>query len=178
MQYAKTFVDDVEFSLEDAGRSEIPFMKEVMDAVIEAGARTINLPDTVGYRLPTELGAMVKELSAYAGDRAIISVHNHNDLGLATANTLAAVLSGARQIEVTINGLGERAGNSALEEAVMAIKTRKDAFGDLYTSINTPELYATSRLVATITGVEPQQNKAIVGKMLFLMKVESIKMVF
>ncbi len=167
VQYAKTFVDDVEFSLEDAGRSEIPFMKEVMDAVIEAGARTINLPDTVGYRLPIELGAMVKELSAYAGDRAIISVHNHNDLGLATANTLAAVLSGARQIEVTINGLGERAGNSALEEAVMAIKTRKDAFGDLYTSINTPELYATSRLVATITGVEPQQNKAIVGKNAF-----------
>jgi len=167
VQYARTFVDDVEFSLEDAGRSEISFMKEVMDAVIGAGARTINLPDTVGYRLPTELGAMVKELSAYAGDRAIISVHNHNDLGLATANTLAAVLSGARQIEVTINGLGERAGNSALEEAVMAIKTRRDAFGDLYTTINTPELYATSRLVATITGVEPQQNKAIVGKNAF-----------
>lgn len=167
VQYAKTFVDDVEFSLEDAGRSEISFMKEVMDAVIGAGARTINLPDTVGYRLPTELGAMVKELSLFAGDRAIISVHNHNDLGLATANTLAAVLNGARQIEVTINGLGERAGNSALEEAVMAIKTRKDAFGDLYTTINTPEIYATSRLVATVTGVEPQQNKAIVGKNAF-----------
>ena len=167
VEYARTFVDDVEFSLEDAGRSEIPFMKEVMDAVINAGARTINLPDTVGYRLPNELGAMVKELSAYAGDRAIISVHNHNDLGLATANTLAAVLNGARQIEVTINGLGERAGNSALEEAVMAIKTRKDAFGDLYTTINTPEIYATSRLVATVTGVEPQQNKAIVGKNAF-----------
>ena len=167
VQYAKTFVDDVEFSLEDAGRSEISFMKEVMDAVIGAGAKTINLPDTVGYRLPTELGAMVKELSLFAGDRAIISVHNHNDLGLATANTLAAVLNGARQIEVTINGLGERAGNSALEEAVMAIKTRKDAFGDLYTTINTPEIYATSRLVATVTGVEPQQNKAIVGKNAF-----------
>ena len=167
VQYAKTFVDDVEFSLEDAGRSEISFMKEVMDAVIGAGAKTINLPDTVGYRLPTALGAMVKELSLFAGDRAIISVHNHNDLGLATANTLAAVLNGARQIEVTINGLGERAGNSALEEAVMAIKTRKDAFGDLYTTINTPEIYATSRLVATVTGVEPQQNKAIVGKNAF-----------
>eukprot|EP01029_Cantina_marsupialis_P019800 TRINITY_DN460815_c0_g1_i1.p1 TRINITY_DN460815_c0_g1~~TRINITY_DN460815_c0_g1_i1.p1 ORF type:complete len:518 (-),score=128.18 TRINITY_DN460815_c0_g1_i1:113-1666(-) len=167
VEYAKTFVDDVEFSLEDAGRSEIPFMKEVMDAVISAGASTINLPDTVGYRLPTELGAMVKELSDFAGDRAIISVHNHNDLGLATANTLAAVQSGARQIEVTINGLGERAGNSALEEAVMAIKTRKDAFGDLYTNINTTEIYATSRLVATITGVEPQQNKSIVGKNAF-----------
>src|SRR5574344_269470 len=128
VEYARTFVDDVEFSLEDAGRSEIPFMKEVMDAVISAGARTINLPDTVGYRLPTELGAMVKELSEFAGNRAIISVHNHNDLGLATANTLAAVVNGARQIEVTINGLGERAGNSALEEAVMAIKVRKNAF--------------------------------------------------
>ncbi|OUR73698.1 2-isopropylmalate synthase [Arcobacter sp. 31_11_sub10_T18] len=167
VEYARTFVDDVEFSLEDAGRSEIPFMKEVMDAVIAAGARTINLPDTVGYRMPTELASMVKELSDFAGDRAIISVHNHNDLGMATANTLAAVLSGARQIEVTINGLGERAGNSALEEAVMAIKTRKDAFGDLYTGINTPEIYATSRLVATITGVEPQQNKSIVGKNAF-----------
>ncbi|AXH14181.1 2-isopropylmalate synthase [Malaciobacter mytili] len=167
VEYAKTFVDDVEFSLEDAGRSEISFMKEVMDAVISAGARTINLPDTVGYRLPTELGAMVKELSDFAGNRAIISVHNHNDLGLATANTLAAVANGARQIEVTINGLGERAGNSALEEAVMAIKTRRDAFGDLYTNINTKEIYATSRLVATITGVEPQQNKAIVGKNAF-----------
>ncbi|WP_419774048.1 2-isopropylmalate synthase [Halarcobacter sp.] len=167
VEYAKTFVEDVEFSLEDAGRSEIPFMKEVMDAVIAAGASTINLPDTVGYRLPTELGAMVKELSDFAGDRARISVHNHNDLGLATANTLAAVQNGARQIEVTINGLGERAGNSALEEAVMAIKTRRDAFGDLYTGINTPEIYATSRLVATITGVEPQQNKSIVGKNAF-----------
>ena len=167
VEYARTFVDDVEFSLEDAGRSEISFMKEVMDAVINAGAKTINLPDTVGYRLPTELGAMVKELSDYAGDRAIISVHNHNDLGLATANTLSAVINGARQIEVTINGLGERAGNSALEEAVMAIKTRKDAFGNLYTNINTKEIYATSRLVATITGVEPQQNKSIVGKNAF-----------
>ncbi|TLS70845.1 2-isopropylmalate synthase [Aliarcobacter thereius] len=167
VQYAKTFVDDVEFSCEDAGRSEIPFLKEVIDAVIEAGAKTINLPDTVGYRLPTELASMIRELSNYTADRAIISVHNHNDLGLATANTLASVLNGARQIEVTINGLGERAGNSALEEAVMAIKVRKDIFGDLYTNINTPELYATSRLVATITGVEPQQNKAIVGKNAF-----------
>jgi 2-isopropylmalate synthase len=167
VEYAKTFVEDVEFSLEDAGRSEISFMKEVMDAVIEAGARTINLPDTVGYRLPSELGAMVKELSDFAGLRAIVSVHNHNDLGLATANTLSAVINGARQIEVTMNGLGERAGNASLEETVMAIKTRRDAFGGLYTNINTPEIYPTSRLVATITGVEPQQNKAIVGKNAF-----------
>ncbi len=167
VEYARTFVDDVEFSLEDAGRSEISFMKEVIDAVIAAGASTINLPDTVGYRLPTELGAMIKELSDFVENKARISVHNHNDLGLATANTLIAVMNGARQIEVTMNGLGERAGNSALEEAVMAIKTRKDAFGDLYTSINTKEIYATSKLVATITGVEPQQNKAIVGKNAF-----------
>jgi len=167
VEYAKTFVDDVEFSLEDAGRSDISFMKEVMDAVINAGATTINLPDTVGYRLPSELGSMVKQLSDFAANRAIISVHNHNDLGLATANTLESVMNGARQIEVTINGLGERAGNSALEEAVMAIKTRKDAFGGLYTDINTAEIYPTSRLVATITGVEPQQNKAIVGKNAF-----------
>ena len=167
VEYAKTFVDDVEFSLEDAGRSEIPFMKEVMDAVIQAGARTINLPDTVGYRLPSELGAMVKELSAFAGNRAIISVHNHNDLGLATANTVECIMNGARQIEVTMNGLEERAGNSALEEAVMILKTRADIFGDLYTNINTKELYPTSRLVANITGVEPQQNKAIVGKNAF-----------
>ena len=167
VQYAKTFVDDVEFSLEDAGRSDISFMKEVMDAVINAGACTINLPDTVGYRLPDELAYMVKELSTYAKTRAIVSVHNHNDLGLATANTLASILNGARQVEVTMNGLGERAGNCALEEVVMAINVRKDVFGKLYTSINTPEIYPTSRLVANITGVEPQQNKAIVGKNAF-----------
>ncbi len=167
VEYARTFVDDVEFSLEDAGRSDMSFMKEVMDAVIEAGAGTINLPDTVGYRLPNELGAMVKELVTYANSRAIISVHNHNDLGLATANTLECVLNGARQIEVTLNGLGERAGNSALEEAVMAIKTRQDVFKGLYTGINTVEIYPSSRLIATITGVEPQQNKAIVGKNAF-----------
>jgi len=167
VEYARTFVDDVEFSLEDAGRSEISFMKEVIQAVISAGASTINLPDTVGYTLPTELGAIIKELCDFVDHKARISVHNHNDLGLATANTLAAVTSGARQIEVTINGLGERAGNSSLEETVMAIKTRKDIFKGFYTSINTHEIYPTSRLVATITGVEPQQNKAIVGKNAF-----------
>jgi len=167
VEYAKTFVEDIEFSCEDAGRSEISFLKEVMDAVISAGAKTINLPDTVGYRLPIEMALMIKELSNYVEDKAIISVHNHNDLGLATANTLASVLNGARQIEVTINGLGERAGNSSLEESVMAIKVRKDIFGELYTSVRTHEIYATSKLVATITGVEPQQNKAIVGKNAF-----------
>ena len=124
VEYARTFVDDVEFSCEDAGRSDIGFMKEISDAVIEAGASTINLPDTVGFRLPFEIGAMVKEMSEYTKDRAIISVHNHNDLGLGVANSLEAVINGARQVECTINGLGERAGNAALEEIVMALKTR------------------------------------------------------
>ncbi|NLO16924.1 MAG: 2-isopropylmalate synthase [Arcobacter butzleri] len=167
VEYAKTFVDDVEFSLEDAGRSEVPFMKEVIDAVIGAGARTINLPDTVGYRFPDEIKAMVSELYKYINGRAVISLHNHNDLGLAVANTLAGIQAGARQVECTVNGLGERAGNAAMEEIVMAIKTRKDLFGGLDTNINTKEIYQTSRLVATITGIEPQPNKAIVGKNAF-----------
>lgn len=167
VSYAKTFVEDVEFSCEDAGRSDMAFMKEIIDAVIEAGATTINLPDTVGYRLPNELADMIRELSDYTKDRAIISVHNHNDLGLATANSLFSVQNGARQIECTINGLGERAGNAALEEIVMTMKTRKDIFGDLHTNINTKEIYPTSRLVATVTGIEPQPNKSIVGKNAF-----------
>ncbi len=165
--YARTFVEDVEFSCEDAGRSDIGFLKEISDAVIEAGATTINLPDTVGYRLPQEIGAMVKEMVDFVGERAIISVHNHNDLGLAVANSLEAVRQGARQVECTINGLGERAGNAALEEIVMAIKVRGDIFGEIDTRINTKEIYPTSRLIATITGIEPQPNKAIVGKNAF-----------
>ena len=167
VEYARTFVDDVEFSCEDAGRSDIGFLKEVSDAVIEAGATTINLPDTVGFRLPSEIGAMVKEMSQYTQGRAIISVHNHNDLGLGVANSLEAVANGARQVECTINGLGERAGNAALEEIVMAIKTRSDIFANYKTNINTKEIYPSSRLIATITGIEPQPNKAIVGKNAF-----------
>ena len=167
VEYARTFTDDVEFSCEDAGRSEMGFMKEIVDAVISAGATTINLPDTVGFRLPSEIGAMVKEMSEYTKGRAIISVHNHNDLGLGVANSLESILNGARQIECTINGLGERAGNAALEEIVMAIKTRSDIFTGLDTRINTKEIYPTSRLVANITGIEPQPNKAIVGKNAF-----------
>ena len=167
VQYARTFVDDVEFSCEDAGRSDIGFLKEISDAVIEAGASTINLPDTVGFRLPFEIGAMVKEMSEYTKDRAIISVHNHNDLGLGVANSLEAVINGARQVECTINGLGERAGNAALEEIVMALKTRSDVFADYTTNINTREIYPSSRLIANITGIEPQPNKAIVGKNAF-----------
>ncbi|WP_200763560.1 2-isopropylmalate synthase [Nitrosophilus alvini] len=167
VKYAKTFVDDVEFSCEDAGRSEMGFLKEIISAVIEAGAGTINIPDTVGYRLPHEMGEMIKELSGFIGEKAVISVHCHNDLGLAVANSLYSVLNGARQVECTINGLGERAGNAALEEIVMAIKTRKDIFKDIDTNINTKEIYPASRLVATITGIEPQPNKAIVGKNAF-----------
>ncbi|BCD60714.1 MULTISPECIES: 2-isopropylmalate synthase [unclassified Nitratiruptor] len=167
VQYAKTFVEDVEFSCEDAGRSEMSFLKEIILAVIEAGAGTINIPDTVGYRFPHEMGEMIKELHETIQDRAVISVHCHNDLGLAVANSLYSVLNGARQVECTINGLGERAGNAALEEIVMAIKTRKDIFGDIDTNINTKEIYPTSRLVAAITGIEPQPNKAIVGKNAF-----------
>ena len=167
VSYAKTFVDDVEFSCEDAGRSEIPFLKEIIDAVINAGAKTINIPDTVGYRLPMEMGEIIKELNEFIGNRAIISIHCHNDLGLATANSLFSVLNGARQIECTINGLGERAGNASLEEVVMTMKTRKDIFKDIDTNINTKEIYPASRLIATVTGIEPQPNKAIVGKNAF-----------
>ena len=165
--YAKTFVDDIEFSLEDAGRSEISFMKEITDAVIEAGAKTINLPDTVGYRLPTEIYNMVKSMVEFVDNRAIISLHNHNDLGLAVANTLAGIQAGAKQVECTINGLGERAGNAALEEIAMVLKTRNDIFNGFDTNINTKEIYPSSRLVANITGIEPQPNKAIVGKNAF-----------
>ncbi len=165
--YARTFVDDVEFSCEDAGRSEIGFLKEILDEVIKAGATTLNIPDTVGYRLPHEMGELIKELHTFVGNRATLSVHCHNDLGLAVANSMFSILNGARQIECTINGLGERAGNAALEEVVMILKTRKDIFGNIDTKINTKEIVPSSRLVANITGIEPQPNKAIVGKNAF-----------
>ncbi len=165
--YAKTFVDDVEFSCEDAGRSEMSFLKEIISAVIEAGAKTINIPDTVGYRFPHEMGEMIKELVDYFPKDITFSVHCHNDLGLATANSLYSILNGARQVECTINGLGERAGNAALEEIVMAIKVRRDLFEGIDTRINTREIYPTSRLVASVTGIEPQPNKAIVGRNAF-----------
>ena len=167
VKYARTFVDDVEFSCEDAGRSEMSFLKEIISAVIEAGAKTINIPDTVGYRFPTEMGAMIKELVDYFPKDVTFSVHCHNDLGLATANSLYSILNGARQVECTINGLGERAGNAALEEIVMAIKVRRDLFDGIDTRINTKEIYPTSRLVASVTGIEPQPNKAIVGRNAF-----------
>ena len=167
IKYAKTFCDDVEFSCEDACRSEMSFLKEICDAAINAGARTLNIPDTVGYLYPEEITARISEIVKFVGDRAIISVHNHNDLGMATANSLAAIKAGARQVEGTINGIGERAGNAALEEIVMAIKTRQDVFAPLYTDIISKEIYPTSRLIASIIGIEPQPNKAIVGKNAF-----------
>lgn len=167
VQYAKTFCDDIEFSCEDAGRSDVVFMKEILDAVVNAGATTLNIPDTVGYRMPSEMGAIIKSLHEFIGERAIISVHNHNDLGLAVANSLECIQNGARQVECTINGLGERAGNAALEEIVMALHTRRDIFSNYTTNINIKEIYPTSKLVSSVTGIEPQPNKAIVGKNAF-----------
>lgn len=167
VQYAKSFVNDVEFSCEDACRSDIVFLKEILSAVVEAGATTLNIPDTVGYRFPNEIGKIIKELHDFLGDKAILSIHCHNDLGVAVANSIEAIKNGARQIECTINGLGERAGNAALEEVVMILKTRADLFDNLTTNINIKEIYSTSKLVADITGIRPQPNKAIVGKNAF-----------
>lgn len=167
VKLARSLCEDIEFSCEDACRSDIGFLKEVALAVIEVGATTLNLPDTVGYRLPNEIGEMIREMRTCVGDRAILSVHCHNDLGLAVSNSIAGIQNGARQLECTINGLGERAGNTALEEVVMILKTRKDVFGNLDTRIKTKEIYATSKLVADITGIRPQPNKAIVGKNAF-----------
>jgi 2-isopropylmalate synthase len=161
---ARNYTDNVEFSPEDAGRSEPDFLCRVIEAVIDAGATTINIPDTVGYNVPHQFGRLFKDLLERIpnSDKAIFSAHCHNDLGLAAANSLAAVRNGARQIECTINGLGERAGNTALEEVVMAVKTRQDIF-DVDTQINTKEILAASRLVSNITGFPVQPNKAIVG---------------
>lgn len=161
---AKDFTDDVEFSPEDAGRSDIDYLCRIIEAVIDAGATTINIPDTVGYNVPHQFGNLFNELIERIpnSDKAIFSAHCHNDLGLAAANSLAAVRNGARQIECTINGLGERAGNTALEEVVMSVKTRQDVF-TVDTRINTQEILAASRLVSNITGFPVQPNKAIVG---------------
>ncbi|MFP5344765.1 MAG: 2-isopropylmalate synthase [Gammaproteobacteria bacterium] len=161
---ARQHTDDVEFSPEDAGRSEIDFLCRVLEAVIAAGARTVNIPDTVGYNLPHQFGALIKTLRERVpnSDQAVFSVHCHNDLGLAVANSLSAVLNGARQVECTINGLGERAGNAALEEIVMAVRTRRDLF-TCDTGLDTTQIVPSSRLVSGITGFAVQPNKAIVG---------------
>lgn len=165
---AKRYCDDIEFSPEDAARTEIDFLCQVVEAAIHAGATTVNIPDTVGYATPTHFANVIKNLMNRVPniDKAVISVHCHNDLGLAVANSLAAVEHGAGQIECTINGLGERAGNCSLEEVVMALRTRSDYF-QLTTGINTPRLVPTSRLVSNITGMVVQRNKAIVGRNAF-----------
>lgn len=161
---ARDLIDDVEFSLEDASRTDFDFMCRVTEAVIAAGARTINLPDTVGYSAPGEYGSMIQRLmnTVPNADKAIFSVHCHNDLGLAVANSLSAIQSGARQVECTINGLGERAGNASLEEIVMAIRTRQDLY-PVETMIDPSHIVPISRLVSSITGFPVQPNKAIVG---------------
>ena len=161
---AKGYVDDVEFSPMDASRTEPEYLYQMLEAVINAGATTVNIPDTVGYAIPSEFGNLIKGIFQNVSNikQAVVSVHCHNDLGLAVANSLEAVKNGARQVECTINGIGERAGNASLEEIVMAIKTRSDLF-DLTTNINTVQIYRASRLVSEVTGFVVQPNKAIVG---------------
>jgi len=161
---ARNHTDDVEFSCEDAGRSDIDFLCKIIERTIAAGARTINIPDTVGYAIPEQFGQTIKTLIERIpnSDQAVFSVHCHNDLGLAVANSLSAVSNGARQVECTINGLGERAGNASLEEVVMALRTRSDLFS-LSTDIDTTQIVPCSKLVSTITGFPVQPNKAIVG---------------
>ncbi|PKM23065.1 MAG: 2-isopropylmalate synthase [Gammaproteobacteria bacterium HGW-Gammaproteobacteria-14] len=164
VKYARNLCADVEFSCEDAGRSEIDFLCRIIEQVIDAGARTINIPDTVGYAIPEQFGRTISQLIERVPNshKAVFSVHCHNDLGLAVANSLSAVLNGARQVECTINGLGERAGNASLEEIVMAVRTRGDLF-PVETRIDTTGIVPASRLVSTITGFPVQPNKAIVG---------------
>ena len=164
VQWARKWTDNVEFSPEDAGRSELDFLCRVLEAVIAAGATTVNIPDTVGYNMPQQFGELILNLRSRVSnaDKAIFSVHCHNDLGLAVANSLSAVMNGARQVECTINGLGERAGNAALEEIVMTVRTRQDYF-TCDTRIDTTQIVAASRLVSGVTGFPVQPNKAIVG---------------
>lgn len=164
VRYAKGFTDNVEFSTEDGTRSDRDYLCRIFEAVIEAGATTVNLPDTVGYTVPEEYARLITYVRQHTPNihKAVISAHCHNDLGLATANTLAGIKAGARQAEVTINGIGERAGNTSLEEVVMTLSTRKDLMG-LSTGINATEIHPTSRLVSMITGIVVQPNKAIVG---------------
>jgi 2-isopropylmalate synthase len=168
VERARSYCADVEFSPEDAARTEVEFLCEVVEAAIKAGATTVNIPDTVGYATPTQYAAVIRTLRERVPNiaRAVISTHCHDDLGLAVANSLAAVEAGARQVECTINGIGERAGNAALEEVVMALKTRRDYYG-LDCNIKTERLYPVSRMVSTITGLSVQRNKAIVGRNAF-----------
>ena len=166
VELARKYVDDVEFSAEDGGRTEVDYLIEVSRAVVAAGAGTVNIPDTVGYAVPEEYGALIGQIAKALGSSAIVSVHCHNDLGLAVANSLAAVQNGARQVECTVNGIGERAGNCSLEEIVMVLETRRDRLG-YHTGIKTTELYPASQLLTEIIGVAVQPNKAIVGRNAF-----------
>ncbi len=164
VQYAKRFVEDVQYYTEDAGRADPEYLYRVLEAVIEAGATVVNIPDTTGYTSPEEFGALIGGIVDNVPniDQAIISVHCHNDLGMATANTLAGVRNGARQVEVTVNGIGERAGNTSMEEVVMALRTRRDLFG-LDTNVDSRRIYPVSRMVSQLTSIPVQPNKAIVG---------------
>ena len=168
VKFGKKFCDDIEFSPEDASRTEQDFLCEVIEAVIDAGAKTVNIPDTVGYAVPDEFGELISNIKSNVSniDKAVISVHCHNDLGMAVANSLAAVKAGARQVECTINGIGERAGNAAMEEIVMALKTRRNFFC-VDTRIDTQQIMPCSKLVSSLTGFFVQRNKAIVGKNAF-----------
>jgi 2-isopropylmalate synthase len=168
VEHALQYTDDVEFSAEDATRTDLAFLCRVVQAAVDAGARTINIPDTVGYAHPAEIRTVVRTLleTVTGMENVVLSVHCHNDLGLAVANSIAAVEAGARQVECTINGIGERAGNAALEEIVMALRVRGDAF-PYETAVETSEIYRTSQLLSYLTGIHPQPNKAIVGKNAF-----------
>jgi 2-isopropylmalate synthase len=168
VSYAKSLCKDVEYSAEDAGRTDLIYLAEIIEAAIEAGANVVNIPDTTGYTFPTEFGNKIKYLKEHVRniDKAVISVHCHNDLGLAVANSIASMENGARQIECTINGIGERAGNASLEEIVMALKVRGDLL-NFDTDINTREIYNSSKLVSGFTGILVQRNKAIVGENAF-----------
>jgi 2-isopropylmalate synthase len=166
VELARQHVDDVEFSAEDGARTDPEFLERISKAVVAAGARTVNIPDTVGYSAPQEYGALIGRIVKALGDCAIVSVHCHDDLGLAAANSLAAVEAGARQIECTINGIGERAGNCSLEEVVMVMKTRNDIY-PYSTGINTEHLFSASQLLSSIITFGPQPNKAIVGRNAF-----------
>jgi 2-isopropylmalate synthase len=162
VELARRYVDDVEFSAEDATRTDPDYLEQVSKAVVAAGARTVNLPDTVGFSVPEEYGELIGRIAKALGDSAIVSVHCHDDMGLAVANSIAAVQAGARQIECTINGIGERAGNCSLEEVVMAFKTRPDRL-PFQTGIQTEHLYPASQLLSSVISFGPQPNKAIVG---------------
>ncbi|MBV9765167.1 MAG: 2-isopropylmalate synthase, partial [Acidobacteriaceae bacterium] len=163
---ARSYTDDVEFSAEDATRTDLEYLDQVCRSVVEAGARTVNLPDTVGYSVPEEYAALIRHIANVLGDRAVVSVHCHDDLGLAVANSLAAVSAGARQIECTVNGIGERAGNAALEEIVMTFKTRHDRL-PFETKIHTQKLFGASQMLTQFITFGPQPNKAIVGENAF-----------